>query len=206
MRLSTLLATVLAMAGLAVAGPCKPSAPSSVSSSSPSPSPSIATGADGCTYKPTANLMETHALINPLDPRWDLTASSQYATYTVGSCGTSSQASTNCVTYAAANPEEPLLYHIYFTYSFSEAVQGNTYVFSFDVAQDDNSSNSVRIYTSNTFTLQTYTLTTPNAVVPASLAMTASTAGTQFIVEVQSVEPSTSITFSNFAITQTACV
>ncbi|CAK7206290.1 hypothetical protein SEUCBS139899_009078 [Sporothrix eucalyptigena] len=196
MRLSTLLATVLAMAGLAVAGPCKPSAPSSVSSSSPSPSPSIATGADGCTYKPTANLMETHALINPLDPRWDLTASSQYATYTVGSCGTSSQASTNCVTYAAANPEEPLL----------EAVQGNTYVFSFDVAQDDNSSNSVRIYTSNTFTLQTYTLTTPNAVVPASLAMTTSTAGTQFIVEVQSVEPSTSITFSNFAITQTACV
>lgn len=95
-------------------------------------------------------------------------------------------------------------YDVEFSFYLGSTVAGSTYNFQFDVSTSDNLSTPLSVGTGNTFAETDVALNTANTVQTVTLTVDA-VADTNFIINASPVDPSTILTFNNFAIYQTAC-
>ncbi|KAL1889964.1 hypothetical protein Sste5346_008542 [Sporothrix stenoceras] len=199
MKLTGVLATLLAGCGLAAASNCRPSvhssassaAPSSVSVSSsvPSASPSVAP----CVPS-TENIMAAHT---------DMTTSGWFidngpnsgATSTIETCDNG--ATNGCLHYTSKSSNAGYTVELSYTAS---TTPGKTYVFETQIKQSTAAQTTYIFYTGNSGSIAFLPYNTANEWVTLSLKTTAALSVTDFWIVAQPVDPLTEVWFSNFGV------
>ncbi|CAK7206289.1 hypothetical protein SEUCBS139899_009077 [Sporothrix eucalyptigena] len=195
MKTKTVLATLLAGAGLASASACKPK-------SAAAATPSSVTGAGGCTFDPNANLMDGQ--LDATTSNWSFNSGTEYAClFAITTCANGPLK--DCIVYffEPASYGE-VSYDMWFSFYSTATTDGSTYTFQFDVSTNNLLNTLLSVFTSNTDDEISVTLNTDNTLQTVKLTLHA-IGQTNLLINASPVDPSTIITMNNFGLYQTGC-